>query len=207
MIKSINIKRYLLLMTLSLNLFSLFGQVTIKGSLWENGNESECNWYFKDHLACMEMISNQTDGTKIQTRLVMNANTQQLTIVSSTSSGTNYLTLSADSIRSSQTAPVRFIEVNEQRNFEGFGSCKKIQAKSHTQESLLYYFENAKINLSLFTDFLKGDACFEWLSTNTSNGFPVQSITVDPLGNLKRSFLATSIDYSVNDSVFGVICH
>lgn len=204
MIKSTHTSRSLLLLAVCLNFHAVFGQVTIKGSLWENGNEAACNWYFMDQLACMEMISNEADGTRIQTRLVMNANTRQLTIVSSTSSGTNYLTLSADSIRSSQTAPVRFIEVNEQRKFEGFGSCKKMQAKSHTQESLLYYFENEKINLSLFTDFLKGDAGFEWLSNNTSNGFPVQSITVDAMGNLKRSFIASSIDYTVNDSVFEV---
>ncbi len=202
MTKSIFIYRLLLLLAVILNFHSLKAQVTIKGSLWDKGIEMECNWYFKDHLACMEMISNEADGTRIQTRLVMNANTQQLTIVSSTSSGTNYFTLSADSIRPNQSTPVRFIESSEVRNFEGFGSCRKMQAKSHTQESLLYYFENEKINLSLYTAFLKGDTGFEWLSANTSNGFPVQSITVDAMGNLQRSYIALSIEEKVDEGIF-----
>ena len=206
MINSRNAKRYLLILTLSLNLFSIFGQVTIKGSLWENGIESECNWYFKDHLACLEFISKESNGSILQTRTIMNAQSKQMTIITHSSSGQNCLTVSADSIQTNISSTPLFVTTKEVKNFDGFGDCKKIQAKSHTQESLLYFFENDQIDLSLFTSFLKGDAGFEWLSTNTSNGFPVQSITVDALGNLKRSFLATSVESKVNEQVFEIIC-
>jgi hypothetical protein len=206
MIKSRPIYRLLLLLAVSLNFHSLSAQVTIKGSLWDNGNEAECNWFFKDNFACMELISLNTDGTSIHTRLVMNAQTKEMTIVTRSSTGSNCLIVSADSIRSNSNAPAHFVESKEAKNFESFGSCKKVHAKSHSQESLLYYFENTKINLSLFAAFLKGDAGFEWLSTHTTNGFPVQSITVDALGNLQRSYLAISMVESVDDRVFEVEC-
>jgi hypothetical protein len=206
MIKSTHNYRSILLLAVSLNFFALSGQVTITGSLWENGSEAECNWYFKDHLACMEIISKEPKGTSVHTRIVLNAQTKQMTISTKTTNGVNCLTVSADSIRSNSNSSPRFIPSKEEKIFDGFGSCKKVQAKSHEQESLLYYFENNQINLSQFSDFLKNDTGFTWLSQNTTHGFPVQSITVDALGNLQRSYLVISMVESVNEGVFEVEC-
>jgi hypothetical protein len=206
MIKLRSIYRLLLLLAVSLNFHSLSAQVRIKGSLWDNGNEAECNWYFKDHLACMELISKEPNGTSVHTRIVLNAQTKQMTISTTTTNGVNCLTVSADSIRSNSNSSPRFIPSKEEKIFDGFGSCKKVQSKSHEQESLLFYFEHNQINLGQFSDFLKNDTGFTWLSQNTTHGFPVQSITVDALGNLQRSYLAISIVESVEEGVFEVEC-
>jgi len=206
MIKSKSIYRFLLLLAVSLNYHSLSAQVRIKGSLWDNGNEAECNWYFKDHLACMELISKEPNGTSVHTRIVLNAQTKQMTISTKTTNGVNCLTVSADSIRSNSNSSPRFFPSKEEKIFDGFGSCKKVQAKSHEQESLLFYFENNQINLGQFSDFLKNDTGFNWLSQNTTHGFPVQSITVDALGNLQRSYLAFSISEIVDESIFESGC-
>lgn len=206
MIKSRSIYRLLLLLAVSLNFHSLSAQVTIKGSLWENGNEAACNWYFMDQLACMELISLEDDGTSIQTRIVMNSQTNQMTITTRTSAGVNCLTVSADSIQGTGGSSMRFVPTKEEKNFEGFGTCKKVQAKSHEQESLLFYFENEKIDLSKFAAFIKNDSNFEWLSQHTSHGFPAQALTVDALGNLQRSYLAIAIADSTDETIFELGC-
>jgi hypothetical protein len=206
MIKSTHTSRSLLLLAVCLNFQAVFGQITIKGSLWENGNEAACNWYFMDQLACMELISLEDDGTSIQTRIVMNAQTNQMTITTRTSVGVNCLTVSADSIQVTGGVSMRFVPTKEEKYFEGFGTCKKVQAKSHEQESLLFYFENEKIDLSKFAAFIKNDSNFEWLSQHTSHGFPAQALTVDALGNLKRSYLASTLVETINEYVFELEC-
>ena len=160
MIKSTHTSRLLLLLAVCLNFHAVFGQITIKGSLWENGNEAACNWYFTDQLACMELISQEANGTSIQTRIVMNAQTNQMTITTRTSAGVNCLTVSADSIQVTSGASMRFVPTKEEKNFEGFGACKKVQAKSHEQESLLFYFENEKIDLCKIAAFIKNYSNF-----------------------------------------------
>ena len=206
MIKSTHTSRLLLLLAVCLNFHAVFGQITIKGSLWENGNEAACNWYFTDQLACMELISQEANGTSIQTRIVMNAQTNQMTITTRTSAGVNCLTVSADSIQVTSGASMRFVPTKEEKNFEGFGACKKVQAKSHEQESLLFYLENEKIEMSKFAAFIKNDSNFEWLSQHTSHGFPAQALTVDALGNLQRSYLASTLVETVNEYVFELEC-
>lgn len=206
MIKSTHTSRSLLLLAVCLNFHAVFGQVTIIGSLWENGNEAACNWYFMDQLACMELISQEANGTSIQTRIVMNTQTNKMTITTRTSAGVNCLTVSADSIRVTGGSSMRFVPTKEEKNFEGFGTCKKVQAKSHEQESLLFYFENEKIDLSKFAAFIKNDSNFEWLSQHTSHGFPAQALTVDALGNLQRSYLAIEIADSTDETIFELGC-
>ena len=188
------------------SLFFAQSKVAIYGSLWENGNESVCNWYFKGDLACMQLIFKGTQNENIDTRLIMNAQTNKLTVITISNGSETCISISADSIQRENNTQLSFKSSGSTKEFENLGNCVRFNAKNHTNEYLLYSFENNAISLSKFKNFMKNDVVFEFLSSTSNHQFPAQALTVSATGELQRSFLANSLSDTFSDSIFDGTC-
>ncbi len=186
----------------------LFAQskVAIYGSLWENGSESTCNWYFKGDIACMQLIFKGAQNETIDTRLIMNANTNKMTVVTISNGSETCISVSADSIQRENNTQLNFKSSGSTKEFENLGNCVRFNAKNHTNEYLLYSFENNAISLAKFKNFMKNDVIFEFLSSSNNHQFPAQALTVSATGELQRSYLANSISESFSEAVFNGVC-
>jgi hypothetical protein len=175
-------------------------QVTIKGSIWSNGYESACNWYFQDNKACMEIfIAQDPNNLGVQSiKMIMDAQTGKLTIVSRKNSEVLVYEVSADSIQAANYSLPLFLKTAE-RTAE---QLEKYQAVTHQNEWMFLLQADVNVNLSLFKAFLKDDAAFAWIAQQGIKGFPERSIMVDSRGNLIRSWRTLSIENKVDDAVF-----
>jgi len=186
----------------------LFGQskVAIYGSLWENGSESTCNWFFKGDMACMQLIFKGAQNETIDTRLIMNAKTNKMTVVTISNGTETCISISADSIHRENSTQLNFKSSGSTKEFENLGNCIRFNAKNHTNEYLLYSFENNAISLSKYKNFMKNDVVFEFLSSTNNHQFPAQALTVSVTGELQRSYLANSISESFSEAIFNGAC-
>ena len=186
----------------------LFAQskVAVYGSLWENGSESVCNWYFKGDLACMQLIFKGAQNETIDTRLIMNAQTNKMTVISISNGNETCISISADSIQRENNMQLNFKSSGSTKEFENLGNCVRYNAKNHTNEYLVYSFDNNAISLSKFKNFMKNDVVFEFLSSSANHQFPAQALTVSATGELQRSYLANSISESFSDAIFIGTC-
>jgi len=186
----------------------LFAQskVAVYGSLWENGSESTCNWFFKGDLACMQLIFKGAQNETIETRLIMNSQTNKMTVITSNNGAENCFSISADSIQKENNSQLNFKSSGSTKEFENFGNCMRFNAKNHTNEYLVYSFDNNAISLSKFKNFIKNDVVFEFLSSTVNHQFPVQALTVSATGELQRSYMANSIEESFSEAVFNGTC-
>lgn len=186
----------------------LFAQskVAIYGSLWENGSESTCNWFFKGDLACMQLIFKGAQNETIETRLIMNSQTNKMTVITTNYGVENCFSISADSIQKENNTQLNFKSTGSTKEFENLGNCVRYNAKNHTNEYLVYSFNNNAISLSKFNNFIKNDIVFEFLSSSANHQFPAQALTVSATGELQRSYLANSISESFSDAIFIGTC-
>lgn len=188
------------------SLFFAQSKVAIYGSLWENGSESVCNWYFKGDLACMQLIFKGAQNETIDTRLIMNAQTNKMTVISISNGNETCISISADSIQRENNTQLNFKSSGSTKEFENLGNCERYNAKNHTNEYLLYSFENNAISLSKFKNFMKNDVVFEFLSSTSNHQFPAQALTVSATGELQRSYMATSISEVFGTEIFAGSC-
>jgi hypothetical protein len=187
---------------------STFAQeIAIYGTILENGKVSACNWYFKENQACMELIFNDENNSKVTTRLLMNSETNILKISTIKNGSTSCFSISADSIKSTFINSVYFVQTTNVKEFDSFGNCSKTQGRNLTNEYLVYTFENENINLNKFKNFIKNDVIFEFLSNTTKNKFPVQAITTTSSGELIRSYLAEKISKEIPNDLFNSSCN
>ncbi len=188
------------------SIFFAQSKVVIYGSLWENGSESVCNWYFKGDLACMQLIFKGAQNETIDTRLIMNAQTNKMTVISISNGNETCISISADSIQRENNTQLNFKSSESAKEFENLGNCVRYNAKNHTNEYLLYSFENNAISLSKFKNFMKNDVVFEFLSSTSNHQFPAQALTVSATGELQRSYMATSISEVFGTEIFAGSC-
>ena len=188
------------------SLFFAQSKVAVYGSLWENGSESTCNWFFKGDLACMQLIFKGAQNETIETRLIMNSQTNKMTVITSNNGAENCFSISADSIQKENISQLNFKSTGSTKEFENFGNCMRFNAKNHTNEYLVYSFDNNAISLSKFKNFIKNDVVFEFLSSTVNHQFPVQALTVSATGELQRSYMANSIEESFSEAVFNGTC-
>jgi len=188
------------------NLILAQSKVAIYGSIWENGNESTCNWYFKGDIACMQLIFKGQESETIETKLIMNAQTNILSIVTSKNGINSCYVVPADSILKLNNSQVTFKTTGSTKEFDGFGNCVRYNAKSHTNEYLTFTFENQAISLQKFKSFIKNDPVFEYFSSYSNHLFPAQAITVSPTGELQRSYLASGLELDFSEAIFQVTC-
>jgi ankyrin repeat protein len=181
-----------------------FGQMAIKGSLWEYGASSECNWYFADNLACMEIIPEKNENGTTAIRVIMDATSKKITLVTENVNGSNYFSTSMDSIKGQVQSLVQFQKTGTTKEFDQLGTCVKYQAKTHENEYIAFLFDAPSINLGLFKAFFKDDELFGFLATELPHSFPAQSITVKANGELQRSFQASSTSTKFFFSVFEI---
>ena len=202
-------KRKQLFLALVLFVPSFFfaqSKVAVYGSLWENGSESTCNWFFNGDLACMQLIFKGAQNETIDTRLIMNAKTNKMTVITSSNGNETCVSISADSILRENNTQLKFNSSGSTKEFENIGNCVRYNAKNHTNEYLIYSFENNAISLSKFKNFIKNDVVFEFLSSTVNHQFPAQALTVSATGELQRSYLASSINETFSDAIFEGIC-
>jgi hypothetical protein len=202
-------KRKQLFLALVLFVPSFFfaqSKVAVYGSLWENGTESTCNWFFKGDLACMQLIFKGAQNETIDTRLIMNAKTNKMTVITASNGNETCVSISADSILRENNIQLKFNSSGITKEFENIGNCVRYNAKNHTNEYLIFSFENNAIALSKFQNFIKNDVVFEFLSSSANHQFPAQALTVSATGELKRSYLASSIDETFSEAIFEVAC-
>jgi hypothetical protein len=202
-------KNKILINALVLFLPSLFfaqTQVAVLGSIWEKGNESVCNWYFKGDLACMQLIFKGAQNETIETRLIMNSQTNKMTVVTSNNGAENCFSISADSIQKETTGSINFKSTGSKKDFENLGECVRFNAKNHTNEYLTYCFENNAIALHKFKNFIKNDVVFEFISSTENHQFPAQVLTTSSTGELQRSYMATSISEVFGTEIFAGSC-
>ena len=188
------------------SLFFAQSKVAIYGSLWENGNESTCNWFFKGDLACMQLVFKGAQNETIDTRLILNAQTNKMTVITISNGSKTCISISADSIQRENNTQLNFKSSGSTKEFENLGNCVRFNAKNHTNEYLLYSFENNAISLSKFKNFMKNDVVFEFLSSTSNHQFPAQALTVSATGELQRSYMATSISESFSETIFNGTC-
>ena len=188
------------------SLFFAQSKVAIYGSLWENGSESTCNWFFKGDLACMQLVFKGAQNETIDTRLILNAQTNKMTVITISNGSKTCISISADSIQRENNTQLNFKSSGSTKEFENLGNCVRFNAKNHTNEYLLYSFDNNAISLSKFKNFMKNDVVFEFLSATNNHQFPAQALTVSATGELQRSYMATSISESFSDSIFDGTC-
>jgi hypothetical protein len=188
------------------SLFFAQSKVAIYGSLWENGSESVCNWYFKGDLACMQLIFKGAQNETIDTRLIMNAQTNKMTVITTNNGVENCFSISADSIQRENNTQLNFKSSGSTKEFENLGNCVRYNAKNHTNEYLLYSFENNAISLSKFKNFMKNDVVFEFLGSTSNHQFPAQALTVSATGELQRSYITNSIEESFSEAIFNGTC-
>ena len=181
-------------------------QVAVLGSIWEKGNESVCNWYFKGDLACMQLIFKGAQSETIETRLIMNSQTNKMTVVTSNNGAENCFSISADSIQKETTGSINFKSTGSKKDFENLGNCVRFNAKNHTNEYLVYSFDNNAISLSKFKNFMKNDVVFEFLGSTSNHQFPAQALTVSATGELQRSYITNSIEESFSEAIFNGTC-
>jgi hypothetical protein len=188
------------------SLFFAQSKVAVYGSLWENGSESTCNWFFKGDLACMQLIFKGAQNETIETRLIMNSLTNKMTVITTNNGAENCFSISADSIQKENNSQLNFKSSGSTKEFENFGNCMRFNAKNHTNEYLVYSFDNNAISLSKFKNFIKNDVVFEFLSSTVNHQFPVQALTVSATGELQRSYMANSIEESFSEAIFNGSC-
>jgi hypothetical protein len=188
------------------SLFFAQSKVAIYGSLWENGSESTCNWFFKGDLACMQLIFKGAQNETIDTRLILNAQTNKMTVITISNGSETCISISADSIQRENNTQLNFKSSGSSKEFENIGNCVRFNAKNHTNEYLLYSFENNAISLSKFKNFMKNDVVFEFLSSTNNHQFPAQALTVSATGELQRSYLANSVETSFSEGIFNDLC-
>jgi hypothetical protein len=188
------------------SLFFAQSKVAVYGSLWENGSESTCNWFFKGDLACMQLIFKGAQNETIETRLIMNSQTNKMTVITSNNGAENCFSISADSIQKENISQLNFKSTGSTKEFENFGNCMRFNAKNHTNEYLVYSFDNNAISLSKFKNFIKNDVVFEFLSSTVNHQFPVQALTVSATGELQRSYMANFIEETFSEAVFNGTC-
>jgi hypothetical protein len=176
-------------------------QVSIKGEIWELGRTSPCNWYFEGSMACME-IEIFDDNRTTTARLIMNADTRMLTIVTDNQGMVTHYVYPADSIHAVGDVP-EFSATGGTVDVDG-QSCQKFQARTHTHEHLVVMNPALAVNLSRFKPFLKDDLIFRWLAETGKTGFPVQSVSTTSAGELKRSWLMKSWSTDVPAAVFQI---
>jgi len=186
----------------------LFAQskVAVYGSIWEKGNESECNWYFKGDLACMQLIFKGSQNETIETRLIMNSQTNKLTVVTKNNETETCISVSADSIKKETKALLAFKSIGNSKEIENLGTCVRFNAKNHTNEYLVYVFENNAISLHKFKNFIKNDIIFEFFSASVNHQFPAQALSTTSTGELQRSFIVSSINDSFSEEIFAGAC-
>lgn len=188
------------------SLFFAQSKVAIYGSLWENGAESACNWFFKGDLACMQLIFKGKQNESIETRLIMNSQTNIMKVITINNGVENCFSISADSILKENNSQLNFKSTGSTKEFENLGNCIRFNAKNHTNEYLVYSFDNNAISLSKFKNFIKNDVVFEFLSSSVNHQFPAQALTVTATGELKRSYLANSVSETFSETIFEGAC-
>lgn len=186
---------------------SVFSQkIAIYGSILENGSVSACNWYFKENQACMELIYSDDNKSKVTTRILMNSESNIVNIWTLKNGLSSCFSISADSIKSTNSNSVNFIHTTYSKEFDSFGKCFKTQGRNLTNEYLIYTFENENIDLYKFKSFIKNDVIFEFICSIRNNKFPVQAITTSSTGELIRSYLAEKITNEFLDDIFNSSC-
>jgi hypothetical protein len=179
-------------------------KVAIYGSLWEQGQESKCNWYFHDDKAVMELIY-EVEGKNIRALIGMKSGSNQLFVNTIVEGSANCTSIHIDSIRPGSIENISFVRNGSPKEFDSFGVCQRAQARTHTNEFMMYVFAHPAIQFSKFGDFIKNDPAFQWLSTQSGHDFPVQSFVVKTNGELERSFLANSYTEDFDSAIFGFI--
>jgi hypothetical protein len=179
-------------------------KVAIYGSLWEQGAESKCNWYFQGDKAVMELIYD-VEGKNIRALIGMKSGSNQLFVNTIVDGAANCTSIHKDSIRPGIMGNISFIRNGSPKEFESFGVCQRAQARTHTNEFMMYVFSHPAIQFSKFAAFVKNDPAFQWLSTQSGHDFPVQSFVVKTNGELERSFLANSFTEDFDSGIFGFI--
>jgi len=177
-------------------------KLAIYGEIWENGTNSECNWFFKGNKACMQLKFSDDKNINYDIRLIMTAGSNQLKVVSFQDGQRTESLIPVDSIYGSSIETVRFFASNSSKEFEQFGDCKKFIGRTHMKEYMAFTFENPLINLIQFKSFIKNDPVFEWFCSIQGHQFPVQALTANSDGQLTRSFLAKRMENDFLDTLF-----
>jgi hypothetical protein len=185
MIKLYFISLYVLISTAG----NLFLAQSYFGSIFENGVESRLNWHFLADQMCVEYIhiNSQNEEIELHTRLYLNANTNEVTIVNVLQPELEKFVVSADSIVSTQ----RIIDLNltlhqKTKDIEDFGACHTYNGKSHLG-NYLFVVDSSNIALWKFAAFFKDDALIKWWMTQQKQGVPIQMVHVNPTGQVIRS--------------------
>ena len=177
-------------------------KLAIYGDMWENGTNSECNWYFKANKACMQYKFKDDKQVEYDIRVIMTAGSNQLKVVTFQGGQRFDANIPVDSVRGSSIETVSFFASNSTKEFQNFGDCKKYIGRTHMKEYMAFTFENPLINLSQFKSFIKNDPVFEWFSSIQGHQFPVQAITASSDGQLIRSYLAKRFEADFSDAIF-----
>jgi hypothetical protein len=154
----------------------------------------------------MQLIFKGAQNETIDTRLIMNAQTNKMTVISISNGNETCISISADSIQRENNTQLNFKSSGSTKEFENLGNCVRYNAKNHTNEYLLYSFENNAISLSKFKNFMKNDVVFEFLGSTSNHQFPAQALTVSATGELQRSYITNSIEESFSEAIFNGTC-
>jgi hypothetical protein len=154
----------------------------------------------------MQLIFKGAQNETIETRLIMNSQTNKMTVVTSNNGAENCFSISADSIQKETTGSINFKSTGSKKDFENLGNCVRFNAKNHTNEYLVYSFDNNAISLSKFKNFMKNDVVFEFLGSTSNHQFPAQALTVSATGELQRSYITNSIEESFSEAIFNGTC-
>lgn len=173
-------------------------KIGFKGSLWENGRESECNWYFNGNRACMEFNYLDDQQQAINVRLVMDATTQKMQIVTTTPQGEVCHQFPVDSIKGSAST-VQLVGSTTTGSLGAY-STQKWQGRTHEFQYLSFTIQDEKVKLSAFLNFLKNDEIFRFFAVQNQNRFPVQVVKTNALGELLRSYVVNEVLTDFSDS-------
>ena len=176
---------------------------TIEGSLWLNGQSFENNWYFDGKgNACYQLIFEHEERSN-DVRLILDGTTGKLTVVTTSNGQTSHYSLHADSLSADGALDMQFVQVGAGERFLEHPT-HKYQCDDHEHKGAFWMDSSIDLDLSAFKDFLKEDPAFTFIAENNVDGFPLQVVITDAMGNLKRSFKVTDIKSDLPSEVFTV---
>lgn len=174
-------------------------KINIRGKLWSEGQELNCNWYVKKGHIVLELISMEKDPTNMRFHFITNSH--QMTAITKSSNGTVRNVIHKDSIIGSFDN-LLLKKNGVEKDIESIGICKRYQAKTTLFEALAYSKEIPHLDLKLIEGFLKNDPVLSWFSTNNPHEFPIQYVVSKSNGDLLISFITESIVNEFDTSVF-----
>jgi len=195
-------KRLFLILILFCSL-SLNAQNAFYGKLWANGQESECNWFFDENRACMQLKFSTGDSVMTDARVIMHSGSGKLEFITYSNGQRSVFTTHADSIViPTDFEPINFFTSGLTSEFAGIGNCTKYQGRNLKAQYVMYLTDTVTIDLSAFQLFFRGDESFYWVSKNQPHSFPVNTVKVSASGELIQSFLVHNITNEIPQGIW-----